>query len=85
VFVRVRCCELIVRFGGEVIGDAHREAVGEEIGEAEDEDDGRGERRAESAGNDGERRDCAINTAVDEFRQILPPRFRLHYREYTAS
>src|SRR3989338_1491280 len=61
---------LALALGAEVVPDGHRQAVAEEIREAEDEDYGGAERRACDAGHHRERGDDAINRAIDHVTEV---------------
>jgi hypothetical protein len=68
---RLRVAKLVVlRPGGQVVARRHGEPVGHEIGDAEDQDDARRELGPDDAGHDRERRDRAVDAAVDEVTEV---------------
>ncbi len=61
-----------LRAAAEEVAHPHREPVGEQVCDAEDDDDGGVERRACDAGDDGERRHDAVVRAVHGLREVAP-------------
>ena len=63
--------ELVVRLDRLVVADGHAEAVGEQIGDAENQRDMRRETGADRARDDGERGDAAVDGAEHGVRHDL--------------